>query len=50
MTLDEDFVKKKLKRLKHIIPGMDTENIEKELFPVSGEEVKPRVGKKKDEK
>lgn len=50
MTLDEEFVKRKLKRLKHTLPGMDTSNIEKDLFPVSGDDVKPRVGKKKDEK
>lgn len=47
MTLEEDLVKKKLKRMKEKFPEMDVDQIEKELYPLQGEEVTPKVGKKK---
>ncbi len=47
MTLEESFVKKKLKKLKKDFPSMDVEQIEKELYPLQGEEITPQVGKKK---
>jgi len=47
MTLEEDFVRKKLRKMKKDFPGMDVGLIEKELYPLQGEEITPRVGKKK---
>lgn len=47
MTLDQDFVRKKLKKMKQRFPGMDVEQIERELYPMQGEEISPKVGKKK---
>lgn len=49
MSLEEEFVKKKLKKMKEKFPHMDTEQIEKELYPLEGEEIKPKVVKKKEE-
>lgn len=47
MTLEQDFVKKKLKKLKKRFPETDIEQIEKELYPLQGEEITPQIGKKK---
>lgn len=47
MTLEEDFVKKKLRKMKQRFPEMDVGQIEKELYPLQGEEITPQVGKKK---
>ncbi len=47
MTLEEHFVKKKLKKLKERFPSVDVKQIEKELYPLEGEEIVPKIGKKK---
>lgn len=47
MTLEQEFVKKKLKKMKKRFLGMDVEQIEKELYPLQGDEIAPKVGKKK---
>lgn len=44
---EEEYIKKKLKKLKEKFPGASTEQIERELFPHIGEEVVPKVLKKK---
>jgi len=49
MSLDEELVKKKLREMKDRFPDLDTEQIERELFPLKGEEVGPKIGKKKKE-
>lgn len=49
MSLDEELVKKKLREMKDRFPGMDIEQIERELFPLKGDEVEPKIGKKKKE-
>lgn len=43
----EEIIKKALKKLKERYPGMTIERLEKELIPLSGEKIEPRVGKKK---
>lgn len=47
MTIEEQFVKKKLRKMKEKFPGMDVDQIEKELYPLQGEDITPKVGKKK---
>jgi hypothetical protein len=44
---DEDIIKKRLKKLKQRFPEMDEEQIQRELFPLGKDEVKPKVVKKK---
>jgi hypothetical protein len=46
MTLNEKLVKKKLREMKDRFPDMDIENIERELFPLKGDSVEPKTGKK----
>lgn len=46
MSLDEDFVRKKLKKLRDRFPGMDIDQVERELFPLKGD-MHVKVGKKK---
>jgi hypothetical protein len=46
MSLDEVLVRKKLKELKAKFPGMDIDQVERELFPLQGD-VHVKVGKKK---
>lgn len=43
----EEIIKKSLKKLKEKYPSLEVERLEKELIPLSGEEVQPRIGKKK---
>lgn len=44
----EEIIKKSLKKLKKKFPAMNIEKLEKELIPLKpGEEIQPRVGKKK---
>ena len=43
----EKIIKKAFKKMKEKYPGLAVERLEKELIPLSGEEVQPRVGKKK---
>lgn len=44
----EEVIRKRLKKLKQAHPEIDVERIEKELIPLKpGEELQPRVGKKK---
>ncbi len=48
MSIEEEIIKKRLKKLKQAHPEIDTERIEKELIPLqTGEEMQPKVGKKK---
>lgn len=49
MALEEEYVKKKLKKLKKDFPGMDIEKVERELFPLKGEEIHVVTKKKQDE-
>jgi hypothetical protein len=43
----ENIIKKRLKRLKENFPGTDEKQIERELIPVSGEEIQPITTRKK---
>lgn len=48
MSIEEEILKKRLKKLKQAHPEISTEQIEKELIPLKpGEEMQPRVVKKK---
>lgn len=49
MSLEKTYVKKKLKKMKDKFPGMDVSQIEKELYPLGGDDVKPKVGKKEED-
>ena len=42
---DDEIIKRRIKKLKEIHPELDEEQLEKELIPVSGDEV--RIKKKK---
>lgn len=46
MTI-ETIVKRRIKRLKKIFPEMDEKQLERELLPLSGEEIQPKILKKK---
>lgn len=46
MTVD-NLIKKKIKKLEERFPGTG-EDLEKELIPLSGEEVRPMIKKKKN--
>ncbi len=46
MTI-ETVVKRRIKKLKRVFPEMDETQLERELIPLSGEEVQPKVVKKK---
>jgi hypothetical protein len=46
MTI-ETVVRRRVKRLKEGFPGMDERQLERELIPLSGEEIQPRLIKKK---
>jgi len=45
--VEEEIIKKSLKKLKQRYPSLPIERLEKELIPLSGEEIQPRVVKKK---
>ena len=49
MTLSEELVKKRLKKMKEKFPNLDVDQIQKELYPLEGEEIMPKIGKKKKE-
>lgn len=49
MTLEKEYVKKKLKKMKENFPNMDVEQIEKELYPMQGDQILPKTVKKKKE-
>jgi len=46
MTI-ETVVEKRIKKLKRLFPKMDEKELERELIPLSGEEVEPKTVKKK---
>ena len=46
MTI-ETVVEKRIKKLKRIFPEMDEKQMERELIPLSGEEIEPKVVKKR---
>ena len=43
----ETMIKKRIKKLKEVFPDMDEKQLERELLPLPGEEVKPKTLKKK---
>ena len=43
----DTMIKKRIRKLKGIYPGMDEKQLERELLPLSGEEVRPKILKKK---
>lgn len=43
----ENIIKKRIKKLKGIYPDMDEKQLERELIPLPGEEVRPKILKKK---
>ena len=49
MSLEKEFVKKKLRKMRSRLPGMDVSQIEKELYPLGDDDMKPRVVKKKED-
>lgn len=44
----EEIIRKRIKRLKEIHPGLDEKQLERELIPLSGEEVGIKTLKKKN--
>lgn len=46
MTI-ETVIKRRIKKLKRVLPEMDERQLERELIPLSGEEVQPKIIKKK---
>ena len=46
MTI-ETVVEQRIKKLKRLFPEMDEKELERELIPLSGEEVEPKIIKKK---
>ncbi len=44
---DDDLIRRKIKKLKQIHPELDEEQLEKELIPLSGDEVGIKTVKKK---
>lgn len=46
MTI-ETVVKRRIKKLKRVFPEMDEKQLERELIPLSGEEIQPKILKKK---
>lgn len=46
MTIDT-LIKKRIKRLKETFPGMNDKQLERELIPLPGDEVKLKILKKK---
>ncbi len=44
---DEEIIKRRIKRLKRIHPGIDEKQLERELIPLSDEEAKIRLKRKK---
>lgn len=46
MTIDT-VIKKRIKKLKEAFPDLDEKQLERELIPLSGEEIKPKILKKK---
>lgn len=46
MTI-ETVVKRRIKKLKKVFPGLDEKQLERELIPLSGEEVQPKILKRK---
>jgi hypothetical protein len=46
MTI-ETVVEKRIKKLKRLFPEMDEKELERELIPLSGEEIQPEIIKKK---
>jgi len=43
----ETVVEERIKKLKRLFPEMDEKELERELIPLSGEEVEPKIIKKK---
>lgn len=44
---DDELIRRKIKKLKQIHPELDEEQLEKELIPLSGDEVGIKTVKKK---
>lgn len=43
----ETVVEERIKKLKRLFPEMDDKELERELVPLSGEEIQPEIIKKK---
>ena len=43
----EDIIRKRIKRLKKTFPGFDEKQLERELIPLSGEDIEIKTLKKK---
>ena len=43
----EAVVKRRIKKLKEVFPEMDEKQLERELIPLSGEEIQPKIIKKR---
>lgn len=44
---DDEFIRRRIRKLKELHPGLDADQLEKELIPVSGDDVNIKVSKKK---
>ncbi len=44
---DEELIKRKIKKLKKIHPGLDEEQLRRELIPLSGDEIDIKTAKKR---
>ena len=49
MTIDA-VIKKRLKKLKEALPDLDDKELERELLPLPGDEVKPKILRKRVKK